>query len=355
MSQEFTDEELDAFEAEMQKGEIQDEPEVAGDENVEPEVQQPDEESEAEQADDLVAGEENNEEASEADDKEPETNPETEIDLLEKYLKDNPLEAKSKSARYKIDNKQKLQEAINKALDYHKKTAELAKWREDIEVISAGGLTKDDLILLAEAKKGSKEAIAALAQSSKVDLYEVTEEDAEKFVPTQHYPDATELEINAVAEEISSDPVVANQFAEFIPDMHNDFKQLLNTNPAALRGFVDDIRNGVAQKVYGEALAHQAMHGGDFLSHYQAIGRQMFSNGNVAPQQPSAEPMAQEAQQPVAKTMSDRERDLRSKAAATTKRSQSSGKSFLADAKSIWDMSEEEFDNLSSADMQKLR
>ena len=352
MSQEFTDEELDAFEAEMKAGnDVQDDTEVPGDNNDVQEQEQP---SDAVEEQPLADEQQKDETETPSNDKSDETNPEAEVDFLAKYLKENPLEAKSKSARFLIDDPKKLQESINKALDYHKKTSELAKWREDIEVISQGGLTKDDLILLAEAKKGNKEALAALAGTTNIDLYDISEDDANNFQPTQHYPTATEIEVNQVAEEISSDPEVANTFAEFIPDMPNDFKELLNSNPQALRGFADDIRSGIAQKIYGEALASQAMYGGDFLSHYQATGQRLF-----AQQQPSVQQQAPVQQEqpsvPARPQISDRERNLREKATATTKRQQSGGKSFLADAKSIWDMSDEEFDNLSSADIAKLR
>ena len=349
MSQEYTDEELDQFEAEMSSNEAPIEPEVTGDNN-EPEENNT---AEGEAEGSLAAEQQENETESPSDDKSLETNSEEETNFLQEYLSKNPLEAKSKSARFKIDTPEKLQESINKSLDYHKKTSELAQWRENIEVMNQSGLTKDDLILLAEAKSGNKEALAALAGTANIDLYDVSEDDAANFQPTQHYPDATELEINSIADEISNDPQVANTFAEFIPDMPSDFKQLLNTNPQALRGFADDIRSGVAQKIYGEALASQAMHGGDFLSNYQATGQRMF---NV--QQPSGqqEPQAQIQQQQAPKPqISDRERDLRNRAAATTNRQQSGGKSFLTDAKSIWDMGESEFDALSNADIAKLR
>ena len=359
MSQEFTEEELDAFEVEMgsENPDLQpDAPadEVVGDDNAEPEANQ-------EQPDgdtfNLAAQPEVNETGETPDDSKEETNleSETQVNTLAEYLKNTPMEAKSKSARFLIDTPEKLQESINKSLDYHKKTAELSQWRGNIEVMTQGGLTRDDLILLSEAKKGNKEALAALAGSSNIDLYDVQNEDAENFAPTQHYATEQELEINMVAEEIQSDPVVSEQFVEYIPDMPADFKNLLNTNPQALRGFADDIRSGVAQKIYGEALSSQAMYGGDFLGHYQNVGQRVFANGGqpsapaqAAPQQPSQQ------QEPQAPVMSDRERDLREKAAATTQRQNSGGKTFLADANSIWDMDEADFDKLSPEDLRKM-
>jgi len=358
MSQEFTDEELDAFEVEMGSEDphlaenTEDDP-VIGDDNAEPEA------SEEQPTDDLAAEPEVNEANETPDDSTNETNPEGEVqNTLAQYLKDTPMEAKSKSARFLIDTPEKLQESINKSLDYHKKTAELSQWRGDIDIITKGGLTRDDLILLSEAKKGNKEALATLAGSGNIDLYDVQNEDAANFAPTQHYATEQELEINLAAEEIQNDPVVSEQFVEYIPDMPADFKNLLNTDPQALRGFADDIRTGVAQKIYGEALSSQAMYGGDFLAHYQSVGQRIFANGG----QPSAPHVQQQAPnihqgEPEARPepqMSNRERDLREKATATTQRQKSGGKTFLADANSIWDMDEADFDKLSPEDLRKM-
>jgi hypothetical protein len=260
-----------------------------------------------------------------------------------------------------IDNKQKLQEAINKALDYHKKTAQLSKWRSQIELMEQSGLSKEDLILLAEAKAGNKAAIAKLAVNTNTDLYEISEEDAEQFKPTQHYPDEVEIAINDVIEEIESKPEVANQFAQFIPDMPDDFKQMLNSNPQVLKGFAEDIELGIAQVVYPQAVAHQAMYGGDFISNYKKVGMMLAQQGQLpqigqppAPSYVTEQPQAN-AQQPQQPNISPREKELRNKAAATTRRQQSGGKSFLADAQSIWDMSDEDFDKLSAEDLKRLK
>jgi len=356
MSQEFTEEELDAFEKEMgsENPDLQEDApadEVVGDDNAEPEAnQEPGE-------DDLAAQSEVNETGETPDDSNQETNPEGETqNTLADYLKATPMEAKSKSARFLIDTPEKLQESINKSLDYHKKTAELSQWRGNIEVIQQGGLTRDDLILLSEAKKGNKDALAALAGQNNIDLFDVSEEDAQNFAPTDHYKTEQEIAINDVAEEIQNDPDVSEKFVGYIPDMPSDFKDLLNSNPQALKGFADDIKSGVAEKIYGEALSSQAMYGGDFLAHYQSVGQRIFGGqqpsapAQVAPQNTQqGEPQASPEPQ-----MDNRERSLREKATATTQRQASGGKSFLADAESIWDMDEKDFDNLSPDDLRKM-
>ncbi len=354
MSQEFTDEELDAFETEMGSNpeSLEDAPadEVVGDDNAEPEANQ-----EQPGEDHLADEQEINEAGETPNDPQEETNPEGETqNTLADYLKATPMEAKSKSARFLIDTPEKLQESINKSLDYHKKTAELSQWRGNIELIEKGGLTRDDLILLAEAKQGNKEALAALAGQSNIDLFDVNEEDAQNFAPTQHYATEQEIAINDVAESIQNDPDVSDKFVQYIPDMPADFKDLLNTNPQALQGFADDIKSGVAEKIYGEALSSQAMYGGDFLAHYQNVGQRIFGGQQPAPQRAPQNNQQGEPQASPEPQMDNRERTLREKATATTQRQNSGGKSFLADANSIWDMDEEAFDKLSPEDLRKM-
>jgi len=131
MSQEFTDAELDAFEVEMGSedphlAENVEDDAVTGDDNVESEETVT---AEAEGEGSLDNEQQGDEAGQAPDDSTQETNPEGEVtaNVLADYLKNTPMEAKSKSARFLIDTPEKLQESINKSLDYHKKTAELSQ------------------------------------------------------------------------------------------------------------------------------------------------------------------------------------------------------------------------------------
>jgi hypothetical protein len=337
----YSDEELDKFEEELLQGKLPEDEEQVQD-SVEEDVveEEPISHEEPEQIDN------SEQEPTEEVDDSQEGNPEDELtqeeeDLLEKYLRENPLEAKSKSARFIIDNRQKLQESINKSLDYHKKTMELAQWRDQIGVIQSGELTKDDLILMAEAKRGNKEAIARMAQMANVDTFELDEDAAENYAPQREYMNAEQMEIQEVAQELLADEVVSPVMQEFSVDMPTDFKEQLSSSPQVLRAFAQDIRDGYAQKIYPQALANQAMYGGNFLEHYQKVGMDLFGQGqNQKPATP--------AQRPI----SDRERALRQKAAPPKRAAKQ--KSFLSDAQSIWDMPEEEFAKISNSDLKQL-
>jgi len=338
----YSDEELDAFEKDLSNGNFQEEEQVQDDVVVE-ESGEPSGEPELE----VAAQEETplEQPSKEIDDKLPneESLTQDEEDFLDKYLQENPLEAKSKSARFLINSRAKMQESANKALDYHKKTMELAEWREDIAILQSGEITKDDLILLAEAKRGNKDAIAKMAQNNNVDVFELDDEAAENYSPQREYMSTEQLEMNELATELLADPVVAPAMEQFSTDMPSDFREALSTNGTVLKGFAQDIRSGAAQAIYPHALAAQAMHGGDFISHYQQVGQQMYGQKQAAPQGRNPAAPAPRPQ------VSERERDLRNKAAAP--RPGQASKTFLNDAQSIWDMPDDEFDAMSNADV----
>jgi hypothetical protein len=342
----YTDEELDSFEKDLEEGnfeegeQVQDnvEDDNAGEPQGEPENVQ-------EQTEDQP-GEEGDNGETPTD----ETLTQDEEDFLDKYLKENPLEAKSKSARFMIDSRAKMQESANKALDYHKKTMELARWRDDIAILQSGEITKDDLILMAEAKRGNKDAIAKMAQLNNVDVFELDEEAAENYAPQREYATGPQLEMQELAQELLADEVVAPAMESFSNDMPDDFREALSTNSAVLKGFAQDIRSGAAKEIYPHAVAAQAMHGGSFIQHYQQIGMKMFGQE----QQPQAQPQAAPNEvEPQKRQVSERERNLRQKAFAPRGGQQS--KSFLNDAQSIWDMPEDEFDSLSNEDLAALK
>ncbi len=343
---EFTDEELDAYEAELTGSQ----PEAAS-ESEDDKTNDEESEPEAQQQEQIDEGEDNSqgEEAT----LETEEKSEQEEDFLDKYLRENPLEAKSKSARVQIDSRAKMQESINKSLDYHKKTMELSGWRENIGIMESGEITKDDLIQLAEFKRGNTNAFAKMAQDNKVDVYDLDDNAAENYSQQHEYMSEAQIEMQSVAQELLSDEVVAPAMERMSADMPDDFREALSTNPQVLNGFAQDIRSGAAEKIYPHALAAQAMQGGDFITHYQNIGQQMFAQQRQAP---AAQQSSQAQEQPTGEQhqVSDRERDLRNKA-SISRGSQGKPKTFLEDANSIWDMSDEEFAKIGNNDISNLR
>jgi len=139
-----------------------------------------------------------------------------------------------------------------------------------------------------------------------------------------------------VAEEIKADPEHAQHFQRVAQTLPDDFVDKVASDAMLLKHFSDHVKSGLAEKVIPEAVKSQMLYGGDFFSHYSRIGETMLAEDNKP----------QETTKPV---ITDRERELRNKASSPSR-----GKpkvSFKADADSIWDMDDEAFNNLTSADL----
>ena len=108
-----------------------------------------------------------------------------------------------------------------------------------------------------------------------------------------------------------------------------------------LRSFNEHVTTGLAERIIPEAMKAQMQYGGDFMSHYSRIGEVMVGSEEPA-QAPQTKAPAEEKPQ-----MTDRERDLRKRAASPGK---GTGKKFTAidTAEDIWDLDDSAFDAYAS-------
>jgi hypothetical protein len=254
---------------------------------------------------------------------------------------EKPVKIKSKNLEIEVNDPKELVELAHKGFDYFKKTQELAKWRNDIKIIEEGGLSREELMLLKDIKSGNKEAVAKMMEVYGIDPLEVEPEKANAYQQTQ-IPE-TNYEVDSIIEEIQSEPEHAAHFSRVAQAVPDDFLNEVASDPIKLRHFNDHVKRGIADKVIPEALKAQMMYGGSFMEHYTRIGQQIMASAPSTP-----EPRREVQQQP---QLSNREKELRKKATATRGGSKPK-RSFLKDAESIWEMSEEEFLKLSAKDLQ---
>jgi hypothetical protein len=285
--------------------------------------QEPEGVEEGDTEDHVVEGEEGEEEASE-----------TENDYGIKLEK--PVKIKARGMEIDITDPAELITLAHKGFDYFKKTQELAQWRKDISVIEKGGLTTEELQILAELKNGNKEAAGALLKAYGVDPYELTEDTT--FKPSGQFAPASEVEM--VAQEILSQPELAEKVKQTVSVVPQDFSQKVSSDPNLLRAFADHVRTGLAEQIIPEAMKRQMIYGGNFFDHYTEVGEALLAGSQQSMTAPAAQPQAQQAQP--RKELSDKERRLRQKAAPPRRGKK---QSFIEDAEAIWDMSDEEFEN----------
>jgi len=250
-----------------------------------------------------------------------------------------PIPIKARGMEFNIGTEKELIDLAHKGFDYFKKTQELAEWRKSIDVLTESGMTLEELQRFADLKTGNKEAVSATLNAYGIDPYTIEESDAASYQPNQMYSD-TPVEVERVAEEIRSNPDHADHFKRVAATLPDDFVNEVASNANLLAHFSDHVKRGLAEKIIPEAIKSQIINGGSFMDNYSRIGEAMVAQEQKVDKAPEKE------ERPA---MSNRERELRQK--ASSPRRANNKPSFKQDADSIWDLSDEEFNALSSSDV----
>jgi len=243
--------------------------EVNGDdtETSEEEVEQPQENNEA-------SNEGSN--SDESDDNTPDT-PTQEFAPLKvsgKYIPINSMEELYTLASGGAAVTQKLQ-----AISGHKKA---------IAIMENQGLSEVDLSLLAEIKRGSKDALASLIKESGIDSMDITDEISDGYNPGRFIPDDRQLSLQEVQKEISVDKEYA-----LTQNLVNNFldpksQEMVVERPELIRGLHEDIKSGAYDYYSGHAQKLKLMDGGrrsDIEYYIEAVQ----GADNTQPQMPLAQ------------------------------------------------------------------
>ena len=203
------------------------------------------------------------------------------------------------------------------------------------EIIKQGKITADDLKLLIDAKNGDAKAIAKLAKNSNINILDGDEDDADSYVPT--FAPNIVSDVERVAREISADTEHAAQFTSIASNLPNDFKTAIMSNANDLRVFSEHIKTGLAQKIIPEAMKLVYTKGMSFSDAYVAVGSEMVK----VKEQPKQEE----------RILTDREKELRKKASESGNNQSNGGKKTLT-VDDIANMSDEDFEKLTAADLE---
>ncbi len=244
-----------------------------------------------------------------------------------------PIEVEVAGHKVTITSKEEMLAYIRKGASSFEAKPETLQ--EEKLVIEQGKLSADDLKLLVDARNGSKEALAKIAKNANIDLLDVDNEMADSYTQQQEYFRQSEVDI--VADEILKDEVHATDFRNIAKTLPQSFMDEITSNAKDLKAFSGHIKSGIAQKVIPMAINSQIVNGGTFLENYNRVGQAM----NQQTKQPEQK-----------REIGQREADLRKRASSGTGHNHQSDK---FSGKDVWDMSDEEFDKLSSSDISKLR
>lgn len=277
------------------------------------------------------------EEVIESEDEEPEqtedvvedesTDEKEEPEVIEEEVKPEftPIEIEVGGHKVKITSQEDLMAYVTKGAESFGKKED--KFVNEKTILEQGNLTSDDLKLLIDAKNGSKEAIAKLAELAKVDVFDLDSEMASQY--KGQFEPYIESDVDKVANEILADVEHATTFRNISNNLPRDFMNAVSSNAEALRNFSGHIKSGLAQEIIPMAITAQMRFGGSFMDHYVDIGQKV-----------SASKTAKAEVKPV-RSMSAEEVAMRQRASAKSGSHVESKKDNSAE--DIWALSDAEF------------
>ena len=190
------------------------------------------------------------------------------------------VKANGQEFDFKIDELLKL---APKAMDYTKKTQELAKWRKTISALTEHNVGHDDVNLLIDVLKGDKNALASVMKRTGVDALELDTENV-IYTPKEYGKDATELAIQDVINKYEDDAdfgitadVIANKLDE-------KSKSEFFKDPKLIEALHEDVKAGDFKPVFAEMQKLKALDGGSRtdLEYYIAAGKQYHTRNDLA-------------------------------------------------------------------------
>lgn len=277
------------------------------------------------------------EEVIESEDEEPEqtedivedesTDEKEEPEVIEEEVKPEftPIEIEVGGHKVKITSQEDLMAYVTKGAESFGKKED--KFVNEKTILEQGNLTSDDLKLLIDAKNGSKEAIAKLAELGKVDVFDLDAEMASQY--KGQFEPYIESDVDKVANEILADVEHATTFRNISNNLPRDFMNAVSSNAEALKNFSGHIKSGLAQEVIPMAITAQMRFGGSFMDHYVDIGQKVSANKT-----------AQAVAKPV-RSMSTEEVAMRQRASAKSGSHVEPKKDNSAE--DIWNLSDAEF------------
>ncbi len=295
--------------AELER-EAMEERDLETDDKPEEVIESEDEESEQTETEDVVEEEESTDEKEEEEEVKPEF---------------TPIEIEVGGHKVKITSQEDLMAYVTKGAESFGKKED--KFVNEKTILEQGQLTADDLKLLIDAKNGSKEAIAKLAEIGKVDVLDLEAEMASQY--KGQFEPYIESDVDKVANEILADVEHATAFRNISNNLPRDFMNAVSSNAEALKNFSGHIKSGLAQEVIPMAITAQIRYGGSFMDHYVNIGQKI-----------SASKTAQAEVKPT-RSMSAEEISMRQRASAKTGSHVETKKDNSAE--DIWNLSDAEF------------
>ncbi len=155
---------------------------------------------------------------------------------------------------YPVNSIDELYALASQGGRFTQKMQTIKPYTKSVEIIKENDLTPEDLALIADVKKGSKDAIAKLLKEANVDPMDIDEDVMEQeYVPKTPIPNDEEMKLIEVVNEISSDPEFQTTRQVVDEQWDEASREVLQKNPELILGLHEDVRTGVFAQVYPEA------------------------------------------------------------------------------------------------------
>lgn len=246
-----------------------------------------------------------------------------------------PIEFEYSGHKIKVESQDELIAMLRKSAELQ--TNFKPKTKEELALEQAG-ISAEDIALYIDAKNGDKNALAKIATLGKIDLLDVSEEDATAYTKKFNIVEPNDAEI--VAQSIVNDKQLFETFTRVTSGLPKHFIQAVTSNGKDLATFKEQIQSGLAQEIIPQALK-LTYQGVDFIDAYVRVGTKIMS------ERASNNTQQQQQQQSQDRTISDREKNLRKIANDKNSGSQKTNKNIEAD--DVWNMSDEDFEKLVSS------
>lgn len=145
----------------------------------------------------------------------------------------------------------------NKGLNYEEKNREIKPFKPYMKVLKENNVDVEDVKALADFVSGKKEALKHLLEKYDTDVYDVDSAEGEYTPDVEQYNEDPVAEIwNEIRQ---SDPEGSEAVAEVFNNISEDFRKEVY-NEDIFPAFVDDVKQGVFEKLYPEAQKLKALY-----------------------------------------------------------------------------------------------
>ena len=250
---------------------------------------------------------------------------------------------------FKIDSAEDVVSLMQKGLNYNQKMATMKPGMKVLKALQEQGIESvEDLGFLLDLKAKKPEAIARLIQESGIDAYELNEEKAQAYQPSDPQVSDEVVNFEMTSKSLEGNPhfgTVVQQLGTY----DETTKQEIFKNPHLLNLLTDHVQNGYYDKICARLEQEQAvgrLNGMSFLQAYDTVGNMLF--GQPQQQAPVQQPVVIPTQvaTPVATPVASKPKasnNAARQAAAGTQSTSAQVQQYNFTPEDIWNMSPEEF------------